>query len=212
MLGYGNVLNSVFAHSFFKHIVYKRSGQFSYEALLSNRSAKLDALDYDEIFSQALMRHFAEQTYKEHKGEATALMRYLVTHDAARFQQPDISLIYLLRQLEDPQFKAPMENLIAAYASSKYFHPHIHEQIADWYERNGHEQSAREWYHQLADSNDYGEQGAVRKACNVLGKYYMAKGEKEKGRTYLWKEALYNRYGGSGTEVVDRQLAIMKQG
>ena len=108
------------------------------------------------------------------------------------------------------KLKMQMESAIAAYAAANYFHPDVHEQIAGWYERTGNPQAAREWYHQLADSNGYGENGAVKNACNVLGKYYLEQGEKEKGRTYLWRESLYTRYQTSGTEEASQQLTNMK--
>jgi CubicO group peptidase (beta-lactamase class C family) len=210
LLGYGNLLNSVFAHAFFKHIVFRRNGQFSYDQLISKHAADTGALSYDGIFSQALMRYHAEQRYNEHKGEAAKLMHYLAVNDPERFQKMDISLIYLLAKLTDPQLKMQMESAIKAYAATGYFHPDIHHQIAGWYERTGNSHAAREWYHRLADSKGYGEHGAVKNACNVLGKYYLTQGEIEKGRSYLWREALYHRYTTSGTDEVSHQLSLMK--
>ena len=35
VLGYGNLLNSIFAQAFFKHIVFRRDGQFSYDGLMN---------------------------------------------------------------------------------------------------------------------------------------------------------------------------------
>lgn len=208
-LGYGNLLNSVFAHAFFKHIVFRRNGQFSYNEVINKQVVGTDPLFYDEIFSQALMRYYAEQKYNEHKGESAALMTYLAQNDPARFQRMDISLIYLLAKLADPQLKMQMESAITAYAATNYFHPDIHNQIAGWYERAGNPQAAREWYHLLADSKNYGEQGAVKNACKVLGKYYMEQGEKEKGREYLWRVSLFSRYNSSGTEEASRQIINM---
>lgn len=210
VLGYGNLLNSIFAQAFFKHIVFRRDGQFAYNRLINKQVTDTDGLFYDEIFSQALMRYHAERNYNEHKGEATTLMQYLAQNAPARFQRVNVSLIYLLAKLEDPRLKMQMENAITAYEASNYFHPDIHGQIAGWYERMGNSQAARDWYHRLADSKDYSEQGAVKNACNVLGKYYLEQGEIEKGRAYLWRESLYNRYMTSGTEEASRQIANMK--
>lgn len=209
-LGYGNLLNSVFAQAFFKHIVFQINGQFSYNGVIGKQVADTHALFYDEIFSQALMRYYAEQKYTAHKGEAIALIHYLAQNDPARFQRMDISLIYLLAKLADPQLKPQMESAISAYAATNYFHPDIHEQIAVWYQRTDNPQAAREWYHQLADSKNYGEQGAVKNACSVLGKYYLEQGEKEKGRAYLWRKSLYSRYTTSGTEEASHQIDNMK--
>jgi hypothetical protein len=210
VLGYGNLLNSVFAQAFFKHIVLRHNGPFSYDTLISKQPVDTNALFYDEVFSQALMRNYAEQKYSEHKGEAATLMHYLAQNNAARFQKMDISLIYLLAKLADPQLQSQMESAINAYAASNYFHPDIHGQIAGWYERIGNSQAAREWYHQLADSKGYGENGAVKNACNVLGKYYLKQGEKEKGRDYLWRVALYSRIMSSGTEEASKQISNMR--
>ncbi len=210
LLGFGNLLNSSFAQAFFKHIVFRRNNQFSYQELITKKVAAKDAFFYDEIFSQALMRYYAEQNYHTHPGEATALLHYLAQNDPVRFQRMDITLIYLLAELADPGLKMQMESAITAYTATNYFHPDIHGQIAGWYERTGNSPAAREWYHQLADSKGYGENGAVKNACNVLGKYYLAQGEKEKGRAYLWRESLYTRYMTSGTEEASQQITNMK--
>ncbi len=210
VLGYGNLLNSVFAQSFFKHIVLRRNDPFSYDKLSTKQPADKNAFFYDEVFSQALMRNYAEQKYNEHKGEATTLINYLVQNDPARFQKMDISLIYLLAKLAAPQLQPQMESVIKAYAASNYFHPDIHGLIAGWYEGTGNPQASREWYHQLADSKGYGENGAVKNACNVLGKYYLKQGEQEKGRAYLWRVALYSRIMSSGTEEASKQISNMR--
>jgi hypothetical protein len=212
LLGYGNVLNSVFAQAFFKHILFRRNDQFSYERLINQKLLGTDTLFYDEIFSQALMRYYAERKYNEHIGEAKRLMYYLAQNDPARFQKMDITIIYLLAELTDPQLNIAMEKAISAYAATNYFHPDVHGQIAGWYERTGNSQAARQWYHQLADSKGYGENGAVKNACNILGKFYLGNGEKEKGRDYLWRVALYSRYMSSGTEEASRQLTNMRPG
>jgi CubicO group peptidase (beta-lactamase class C family) len=192
VLGYGNLLTSVFAQSFFKHIVYRRNGQFAYPSFTGKPAAERDALFYDELFGQAMMRYYAEQNFHEYQGEAARLMQYLAQNDPARFQKMDISLIYLLAKMADPTLKEQMESAISAYAASGWFHPDIHELIAGWYVQNDNWPKAREWYHLLADSKGYGEQPGVKNACNVLGKYYLEHGEKEKGRSYLWREALYS--------------------
>jgi CubicO group peptidase (beta-lactamase class C family) len=209
-LGYGNLLNSVFAQAFFKHIVFRINGQFSYNGVINNQVAHTHALFYDEIYSQALMRYYAEQKYNAHKGEATTLLHYLAQNNPARFQKTDISLIYLLAKMADLQLKTQMESAISSYVATNYFHPDIHEQIAVWYERIGKPHAAREWYHQLADSKNYGEQWAVKNACKLLGKYYLEQGEKEKGRAYLWRTSLYSRYTTSDTEEASRQIDAMK--
>ena len=191
-LGYGNVLNSVFAQAFFKHIVYQRKGQFLYNEFSSKPAVDKDALFYDELFSQAWMRYYAEQTYHTHQGEATTLIHYLAKHDPGRFHKLNVSLIHLLAKLADPGLKGPMESAISAYAASGWFHADIHDLIANWYVQNDNWQEASLWYHRLADSKGYGEQRGVKNACTVLGKYYLKGGEKEKGRSYLWREALYS--------------------
>ena len=210
-LGYGNLMNSIFAHAFFKHIIFQRNGQFSYTGLINKQVNDRDTLFYDEVFSQALMRYYVERKYNEHTGEAATLMYHLAQNDPARFQRMDITLIYLLAELADTRLKMQMESAITAYTAANYFHPDIHEQIARWYERTGNSQAAREWYHKLADSLGYEENGTVKNACNVLGNYYLEQGEKEKGRTYLWRESLYTRYQSSTTEEASRQIINMNR-
>jgi len=190
-LGYGNLLNSPFAFAFFKHVIFRLDGQFSFEETINTKTRVTDPVTYDDIFSQALMRYYTEQTYNGPKDEAKALLEYLAQNDPARFQKTDGSLIYLLAKLGEQGLKGQMETAIEAYASTGYFHPEIHESIARWYETMGNGEASRSWYHKLADSKWYGEQGPVRNACTVLGKYYLALGETEKGRSYLWREALY---------------------
>jgi CubicO group peptidase (beta-lactamase class C family) len=209
VLGFGNLLNSVFAQAFFKHIVFRRNGQFSYTEITSKPSVERDALFYDELFCQALMRYYAEQNYHEHQGEAATIMQYLAQNDPERFHKIDVSLIYVLARLADPGLKVQIGSAILAYVSSGWFHPEVHDLIAGWYARDDNWQEAREWYHRLADSKGYGEQWGVKNACNVLGKYYLDHGEIEKGRYYLWREALYS-CNMTPNEEVNRQLKNMK--
>lgn len=191
-LGYGNLMASVFAHAFFKHVVYGRKGQFSFQEFANKSVADRDALYYDELFGQARLRYYAEDHYKSTKGEAAALMQFLAKNDPARFQKLDVSLIDMLARLNDPSLKAQMESLIAAYDDSGWFHADVHSLIADWYMKNSDWKKAQIWYHRLADSQGYGEQWDVKKACTILGKYYLEHGEIEKGRYYLWREAMYS--------------------
>lgn len=192
VLGYGNLLSSVFAQSFFKHVVNGRKGQFVYADFSGKPAGAKDATFYDELFSQAVMRYYTAQTFGEHQGEAVNLMQYLAKNDPARFNKMDISLIYLLARLAEPSLKQPMEQAIAAYAASGWFHADIHDLIAGWNKQNGNWPRALEWYHALADSDGYGEQGGVKNACKVLGSYYLENGETEKGRFYLWRGVAYN--------------------
>jgi CubicO group peptidase (beta-lactamase class C family) len=214
LLGYGNLLNSPFALSFLKNIAEKDQHQpaaFNYQELIADKNGtqKEDTF-YDEVFSQALMRYYAEQTFGGHKEEAAVLLRYLATHDPGRFKKPDISLLWLIARLNDPKLSAEMEAFVAAYEDSGYFHPEIHEQIAQYYEKTANAEKSLKWVHLLADGKGFEEQQATRRACTTLGKYYIRHGEKEKGRSYLWREALYNRYTDSGTYDADGQLSLMK--
>jgi CubicO group peptidase (beta-lactamase class C family) len=203
-LGYGNLLNSVFAQSFFKHIVYRRKDQFVYNEFTDKPTGERDASYYDELFAQAFMRYYAEQTFHEHKGEASTLIQYLAKNDPGRFKKMNVSHIHLLAKLGDPGLREPMENAISAYAASGWFHADIHDLIAGWYEQSGNWPKAIEWYHILADSKGYGEQWGVKNACKKLGKFYLEHGEKEKGRSYLWREVLYN------TDDAANQIGNMK--
>ncbi|MBA4166404.1 MAG: hypothetical protein H0X41_02470 [Chitinophagaceae bacterium] len=132
-----------------------------------------------------------EQNYRQHHGEAGILMDYLARQDPARFGKLDNALICQIANLSRPGMNEQIENPISAYAASGWFNPEVHEKIAGWYVQNNNWPAALQWYHWLADSKGYGEQWGVKNACTVLGKYYLEQGEKEKGRSYLWKEALY---------------------
>lgn len=191
LLGFGNLLNSPFAFSFFKHIIYGRSGQFSFAEFSSKKPPVMDNIFFDELFSQSMMRCWVEQNYKTNQGEAGIIVDYLAKHDPARFTKLDCALICQLANLYRPGWTEQMENAIAAYAATGWFNPEVHEKIAGWYVQNNNWPTALEWYRQLADSQGYGEQWGVKNACTVLGKYYLEHGEIEKGRSYLWKEALY---------------------
>ena len=191
LLGYGNLLNSPFAQSFFKHIIYGRKGQFSFSEFTSKPAVAPDSLFYDELFAQSMMRYWVEQNYREHQGEAAIIMDYLARQDPMRFRKLDLTLIHQVANLSLPGLKEQMESAIAAYAASGWFHAEVHDKIAGWYVQNNNWPTALEWYHRLADSKGYGEQWGVKNACTVLGKYYMEHGEEEKGRSYLWREALY---------------------
>lgn len=191
MLGFGNLLNSPFAIAFFKHAVLQHGEHLSYEDLMKTKTPSAYPLIYDEVFSQALTQYYVEKNYNGTKGVAQTLLQYLAQNDVARFQRMDPSLIYLLEKIGSQSLKTQMESAIKAYISTGYFNPEVHDSIARWYESTNDGEGARLWYHSLADSKGYGEQWQVKNACTKLGKYYLEQGEIEKGRSYLWREALY---------------------
>lgn len=191
VLGFGNLLNSPFATAFFTHAVYGNDTLFSYDELVNTKTPDAGPLFYERIFSQALLHYYAEQNYSAQKGKAQTLIQYIADHNPAWFQRMDVSTIYLLEKLGDQRLNAQMESAIKAYAATGYFNPEVHDSIARWYDNKGNGTFARSWYHALADSKWYNEQWAVKNACTVLGKYYIAHGEVDKGRSYLWRKALY---------------------
>jgi CubicO group peptidase (beta-lactamase class C family) len=205
----GNVLQSAFGNAFFKHVVFKRNSTFNFDGSAVKPAPVKDAVFYDEVFCQVLMRYYAEKNYNEHAGEALTLLRYLAQNDPSRFNRTDTTLIYLLAKLSDPELKTQMENAIKAYVASGWFHPDIHWEIASWYDRTGNQPAAIQYYHLLADSK-YAEQRPVRNSCNMLGKYYMKQGDKEKARDYYWRAALYGRYSSPSTDGAARQMGLMK--
>jgi CubicO group peptidase (beta-lactamase class C family) len=213
LLGYGNVLNSPFALSFLKNMVSAEQRQpelFNYRELTSGSlGSKKSPMLYNEVFSQALMRYYAEQTFETNKGEAAQLLNYLVANNPERFKKEDISLIWLLAKLANPALKDEIEITIRAYQDSSYFHPEIHEQIAIYYQKIGNAEKSLYWYHLLADSHGFEEQQSVRNACVELGKHYLGSGEKEKGRRYLWREVVDYRYTDSGIDDAEKKVKMM---
>jgi CubicO group peptidase (beta-lactamase class C family) len=179
-LGYGNVLNSVFAQAFFKSMFNT---------------------PLDNTLSEALLQYYTEQKYNAAPGKVEELV--------SKIQKPELSFINLLASLDDPRLKAQTEKAITAYQASKWFHPDIHWAVADWYARSGNQHSALIWYHLLADSEGYNEQSGVNKACSALGAYYMKVGQTAKGRIYLWRKALYACHLNPDAGV-NNQLMLMK--
>jgi hypothetical protein len=183
---------------------------FNYRELTSGSlGSKKSPMLYNEVFSQALMRYYAEQTFETNKGEAAQLLNYLVANNPERFKKEDISLIWLLAKLANPALKDEIEITIRAYQDSSYFHPEIHEQIAIYYQKIGNAEKSLYWYHLLADSHGFEEQQSVRNACVELGKHYLVSGEKEKGRRYLWREVVDYRYTDSGIDDAEKKVKMM---
>jgi len=193
LLGYGNVLNSPFALSFFKHFILPDK----------------EAFDSDELIAKALLENYREKKYGLQVGGSVNLLRRLAQTDPMRFKNPDISLIWLMAQQNPADLKPNMEMLITAYRNSGYFHPEIHEQIAEYYWKNNSITDALNYAHLLADSRGFEEQQSVRNACIRLGRYYLQHGEQEKGRQYLWREVLYNRYTDNQLDDAEQQLKII---
>jgi CubicO group peptidase (beta-lactamase class C family) len=194
-LGYGNLMNSPFAVSFLNHFVARN---------------KLKADGFDRLFPQAMTLYYMEQTFGVHKGEAKALLRSLAAREPQKFKQPDITLLWLMAGIADPELSELTEKAIEAYQHSGRFQPDIHLEIARYYQQTGKTEASRSWYHLLADSTGFEEQGPVRDACTFLGKYYLSVGQVEQGRKYLWKEVFANRIMNNGTDDAAAKIALMK--
>ena len=196
-LGYGNLMNSPFAVSFLNHFVARN---------------KLKADGFDLLFPQAMTLHYLEQTFGTHKGEAQTLLRNLAAKEPQRFKQADFTLLWLMTNLADRELSELTEKAIEAYRNSGQFQPDLHREIAGYYQQIGKAEESRSWYHLLADSTGFEEQGPVRDACTFLGRYYLSVGQAAQGRKYLWKEVLANRIMNNGTDDAADKIALMKPG
>ncbi|MCF6403730.1 beta-lactamase family protein [Chitinophaga filiformis] len=196
-LGYGNLMSSPFAVSFLHHFVAKN---------------KLKDDGFDLLFPQAMTLYYQEQTLGAHEGGAKALLRNLAAKEPERFKQPDLMLLWLMTTIADKELSELTEKGIEAYKNSGRFQPDIHLQIAQYYQQIGKAEASRSWYHLLADSTGFEEQGSVRDACTYLGKHYLSVGQVQQGRKYLWKEVMANRIMNNSTDDAAVKIALMNTG
>lgn len=221
-LGYGNVLRSPFALAFLKHFVFPEAASataLDYDgplvplakALRGERGRDARLLDREELQTQALLRSFTRNTYQPKSDQPEALAKLLFELDPAAFDRVDAALTYLMSQLDGADLAAPVERLARAYEQANIFHPEILRSFARCYERQGDNAKALVYYHRLADTPGFEEQGVKQEACLVLAKHYLERKDYNRARSYAWNALVYARQTGNDDRAAGKQIEAINQ-
>lgn len=214
-LGDGNVLRSPFALSFLKHCVLQDATKrkaIDYEGRIATiRKAftgpkeKLPPLAYEELLTQALVRAFMRDIFYTRTQYPEQLTRLLYEVYPEAFTRPDTTLIYLLSLLDTDNLDELADGIIRSYHPECDFRPDTPFCIGQFYGKQGEYEKAMEYYLALVDTPGFEDENSTIEACALLGKFFLAYGDKARGREYLWKAALYAQEAHySGTFVAER--------
>lgn len=215
-LGGGDALRSPFVISFLKHFVLRKErgdavidhgGDVSRikKALSRQRGKRTYSIHLEELFTQALVRQFAESKFNTKSGQPEALLRLFYELHPQAFTRNDPALIHLLSQFSGANSDEAANLFIKSYTSSGVFHPWILQSIAKRYESKGDAEGAVKYYHILADAPGFEEQGKIE-ACSLLAKHYAREKDFDRARKYIWRALVYSRQTGSGESQVLEQL------
>lgn len=217
-LGGGNVLHSPLGAAFLKHFVLPREspvatvnydesvGQIraALKASLSKESAPFRR---EELFSQALLVSFAENTFRLPAGNGAGLTELLYELHPEAFTRNDPAAFHLLARFSDPTLDPAAKLALESYERSGRFHPGILHSIALRHEARGDRSGALKYLHRLADTPGFEEQGDKIDACSRLATYYAAENETDLARKYAWRALIYTRQAGYDDSGIQQQIA-----
>ena len=216
-LGGGNALNSPFVVAFLKSFVFEKEldkDRINYGAKIADISTDLNRhlaksshpIYAEELLSQALTRTFAERTFTLSSAQGELLTELLYRTNPDTFKKYDPTVSYLLSQHTGSKLDEAAELAEKSYRAVGRFHPWIVHALAKRFEAKGQKDKALEYFHTLADTAGFEEQGETVDACAVLGKYYTEQKQFDKAREYLWRALVYKRQVGGNDSAILRQL------
>ncbi|WP_343307953.1 serine hydrolase domain-containing protein [Chitinophaga niabensis] len=166
-------------------------------------------MEEETAIGNALFLRYAEHTYGTHKNEASRMMASLFKKHPGRFDQYDPSLIYLLTDLGEESFAAPLQHLIKAYLKDGHLNPVVLTDLAVYYKKKGDAENALLYYKMLADSKGFEDWTQTLAACKATGRFLFAKGKVEEGRMYFWRAINILKLMNEGDEVINSVIAEM---
>jgi hypothetical protein len=216
-LGGGDALRSPFVISFLRHVVFNNEPSalsVNYGDNITEiknsidrvSSRRLREIYEEELFTQALIRSFTESRFGTGKGKAESLLKLYFETNREAFTKPDPTLIHLLSYFTGPDLDAAADLFIKSYNASGQFHPWILNSIAKRFEGKGDIDTAIRYYHRVADTPGFEEQGDKIDAFSRLAKYYAASKDFERAGDYAWKAFVFTRQAGYNEEMAARDI------
>ena len=220
-LGGGNPFTSPFVISFLKNFVVSEvdSVEINYDGeiakirdtLLQRLAQKPPTLAVSELFSQALTRSFVERTFKTPAQQAESLTRLLFELDRTVFTRNDPAVHHLLSLHHSAALDDASKLALESYRATGRFHPWILRSIAKRFEANGDTENSMKYFHLLADTPGFEEQGDKIEACSRLARHYATQRSFEKARDYFWRALIYTRQTGGNDAQVLKELDQLNQ-
>ena len=206
-LGGGNALHSPFVAAFIKHFIlspeltqppigYSGSIERVRNELKERQKTKPHPIHAEELFSQALLRTYAEKNTGAKKGEAERLTQLLCEFNREALTNNDPAFFYLLSQHVGTNLDEAAAVAIDAYQATGRFHPWILRSIAQRYEAKGDLRSTVAYSHKLVDTPGFEEQNDKQDACMFLAQYYTHRADFKRGRHYAWLALIWMRQAG----------------
>jgi CubicO group peptidase (beta-lactamase class C family) len=202
----GNVLRSPIAIAFLKYFVLpanQRGTVVDYDADISTIKKEIlteknqsNPLRFDELIAQAECRYYMADLLHEKSNKAQELLRLLYEVHPQSFDTGDVALMWLMARINSPELQEPSKRLIRSFDVATDHRPEVLYSIGAYYEMTGDRANSMKYYKLLADRSGFSDEWYKINASLRLGRDYLAIGDEEAGRAYIWKSALESRGGG----------------
>jgi hypothetical protein len=149
------------------------------------------ALDYEELFTQALMRSYMRQNLNVGGNEPEDFIRLLYDVHPQAFDCGDIPMIYLMAGLNVANLHEAADRLIGSFDVKSDFRPVGLYFLGRYFDKNGDYASAAKYFRLLTDRPGFINEGAKIDATLRLGRYYLKEGKISQGRDYIWNSAVW---------------------
>jgi CubicO group peptidase (beta-lactamase class C family) len=217
----GNVLRSPVAIAFLKYFVLpesERGVSIDYDddasAIRNEVASEQDErnpLRFDELMAQAQCRYYTADILHQSSDKAERLLRLVYELHPQSFDTGDVPLMWMLGRLRTPDLQEPSKRLIRSFDVASDHRPEVLYSIGSFYEVSGDRANSIRYYKLLADRPGFNDEWYKIDGSLRLGRAYTSAGDKELGRTYIWKSALESRGGGFDAAYVRDLLQELRQ-
>jgi hypothetical protein len=116
-----------------------------------------------------------------------------------------------MARINSPDLHDAAERLIRSFDIRTDHRPEVLYSIGAYYEMTGDRPNSMKYYKLLADRPGFRDEWYKIDASLKLGRGYLALGDKQTGREYIWKSALESRGAGFDSGYMRDLLQELKQ-
>jgi hypothetical protein len=158
-----------------------------------------DPLRFDELISEAAIRYYMASLLHETTTRPGDLLRLLYEVHPQSFDTGDVALMWLMSRVDDPVLSPAVVRLIRSFDVGTDHRPEVLYSIGAYYERVGDHAHSIKYFKLLADRPGFRDEWYKIDASLRLGRQYVAAGQPEIGRAYIWSSAVQSRGAGFGS-------------
>lgn len=211
MLGDGNLLTSPAAISFLKHFVSQSNSPLAspdYDGAVDETAKSLEelrrrgasAIDFDEVFAQALARDFLGRRDPAQRAKSLRLLEWLRQNAPERLRRADLATLTLLSRQSDKRLLDAAGPLLETLLAREPENPGVLEAAVQFHDKSGRDGEAIKARKRLASLTGYEDDLRKQESALWLGEHF-GREDPKLGLSYLWNAETWWYNSGNGGDL-----------